>query len=83
MGALDFCSSLLAAAELGKERNDLPNDNPQLPPGPTPGYSQGLEFTIALLLRSMAPAQKLALARRMIEVFKFVEASALDELGGG
>lgn len=83
MGAFDVCCSLLSAAELGKDRNRLPNDNPQLPPGPSPGYSQGLEFTLALLLRSMAPAQKLALARRMIEVFKFVEAAALDELGGG
>jgi hypothetical protein len=51
------------------------------PPAPAPGYSKGLEFAMNLLLRGMTAPDKLALARRMLEVCKYVEAQALDELG--
>jgi hypothetical protein len=49
---------------------------------PAPSYSAGLEFAVGLLLRSMEPAHKLILARRMLDVFRFVEGQALQELSG-
>ncbi len=49
--------------------------------GDAPAYSQGLEAVLSMLLRSMDPADKLRLARRMLQVFSHLEAEALDELG--
>jgi hypothetical protein len=58
---------------MGTQRHALPA---------APAYSQGLEFTLALLLRGMDPEHKLMLARRMGEVFSHLEQEALRELGG-
>lgn len=52
----------------------------QLPPGPAPAYSRGLEFTLNLLLSSMDPTRKLELARRLQDVCRHVERQSLEEL---
>jgi hypothetical protein len=46
-----------------------------------PGYSATLEAGLAFVLRDMTPERKLALARRMLPIFRELEKTALADLG--